>query len=88
MQNFGGQNALCLPLLDKAIKLSFSISPQILSPVFDSAPVYREANLSVEMFHLVREKLIGKNWIYLKRNTPQTECGPSQKAKGPQIRGG
>ena len=27
----------------------------------------------------VRDKVIGKKWIYLERNTPQTKCGPSQK---------
>ena len=77
MQKFLRQNAVYLPLLGKTIKLSFSISPKILSPVFDSAPVYREANFSATMSHLVKGKLIGKNWIYLERNTPQTECGPS-----------
>ena len=29
----------------------------------------------------VRDKAIGKKWIYLERNTPQTECGPSQKVR-------
>ena len=29
----------------------------------------------------VRDKVIGKKWIYLGRNTPQTECGPSQKVR-------
>ena len=29
----------------------------------------------------VRDKVIGKKWIYLERNTPQTECGPSQKVR-------
>ena len=31
----------------------------------------------------VRDKVIGKKWIYLERNTlgRQTECGPSQKAR-------
>ena len=24
----------------------------------------------------VRDKVIGKKWIYLERNTPQTEWGP------------
>ena len=27
----------------------------------------------------VRDKVIDKNWIYLERNTPQAECGPSQE---------
>ena len=30
--------------------------------------------------NLVRDEVIGKKWIYLERNTPQTECGPAQKA--------
>ena len=29
----------------------------------------------------VRNKVIGKKWTYLKRNIPQAECGPSQKAR-------
>ena len=29
----------------------------------------------------VRDKVIGKKWIYLQRDTPQTECGPSQRAR-------
>ena len=31
----------------------------------------------------VREKVTGKKWIYLERerDTPQTECGPSQKVR-------
>ena len=33
----------------------------------------------------VRDKVMGKKWIYLERNTPQTECGPSQKARGPEM---
>ena len=33
------------PLPAKAIKLSFSISPKMLSLRFDLAPVYREAEL-------------------------------------------
>ena len=38
---------MCLPLPGKAMKLSFSTSPKILSLGFDSAPVYREAELLV-----------------------------------------
>ena len=51
----------------------------------------------------MRDKVIGKKWIYLERyvfhrqnevwgarglgekDIPQTECGPSQKARGPEI---
>ena len=29
----------------------------------------------------VRDKVIGKKWICLERNTPQTERGPSRKAR-------
>ena len=29
----------------------------------------------------VRDKVIGKKWIYLERNTPQTQCGPSQEVR-------
>ena len=29
----------------------------------------------------VRNKVVGKKWIYLERNTPQTECGPFQKKR-------
>ena len=29
----------------------------------------------------VRDKVIGKKWIYLQRDSPQTEYGPSQKAR-------
>ena len=31
----------------------------------------------------VREKVTGKKWIYLERerDTPQTECGPSQQVR-------
>ena len=29
----------------------------------------------------VRDKVIGKKWIYLERNTPQTEWGPFQKVR-------
>ena len=36
---------LCPPLPDQAIKLSFSTSSKTLSPRFDSATVYREAEL-------------------------------------------
>ena len=56
----------------------------------------------------VRDKVVGKKWIYLERYTfhrqnavrlkrrewpwerytPQTERGPSQKARGPEIWGG
>ena len=32
----------------------------------------------------VRDKAIGKKWIYLERNTVQTECGQSQKVRKPQ----
>ena len=32
--------------------------------------------------------MTGRRWIYSERNTPQTECGPSQKARGPEIWGG
>ena len=35
--------------------------------------------------NLVRDKAIGKKWVYLEGNTPQTECGPSQKARGPEM---
>ena len=31
--------------------------------------------------NLVRDKVIGKKWIYLERNTPQTEWGPFQKVR-------
>ena len=31
----------------------------------------------------MRDKVIGKKWIYLERNTPQTEHGPPCKVKGP-----
>ena len=34
----------------------------------------------------VRDKGIGKKWIYL-RETCFTECGPSQKTGGPEIWG-
>ena len=27
------------------------------------------------------DKVIGKKWIYLEGNTPQTECGPPQNAR-------
>ena len=27
---------------------------------------------------------LGKKWIYLERNTSQTECGPSQKVRKAQ----
>ena len=27
----------------------------------------------------MRDEVIGKKWIYLERNTPQTEGGPSQR---------
>ena len=30
-----------------------------------------------------RDKAIGKKWIYLERNTPQTECGPSRRQERP-----
>ena len=31
-------------------------------------------------------QLIGKKWIYLEKNTlHRPECGPSQKARGPEI---
>ena len=46
---FRGRNLVYLPLPGKAIKLSFSSSPQTLSPTFDSAPVYREAELSASV---------------------------------------
>ena len=29
----------------------------------------------------VRDKVIRKKWIYPERNTPQTDCRPSQKAR-------
>ena len=29
----------------------------------------------------VRDKVICKKWIYPERNTPQTDCRPSQKAR-------
>ena len=29
----------------------------------------------------VRDKVIGKKWIYLEKNIPQTEPGPSQGEK-------
>ena len=29
----------------------------------------------------VTDEVIGNEWIYLERNTPQAECGPSQKAR-------
>ena len=35
----------------------------------------------------VRDKVIGKKWIHLERNTPQTECAPSQKPRVAQGRG-
>ena len=31
----------------------------------------------------VRDKVIGKKWIYLeKKHTPQTGCGPSHEVRG------
>ena len=30
---------------------------------------------------LSEKQVIGKKWTYLKRNIPQAECGPSQKAR-------
>ena len=36
----------------------------------------------------VRDKVIGKKWIYLQRDTPQTEYGPSQKARGTALKCG
>ena len=42
---FKGRSPLCPPLLGKAIKLFFSTSPKTLSLRFDSALVYREAEL-------------------------------------------
>ena len=29
----------------------------------------------------VRDKVIGKKWIYVEKLTPQTECGPSKKER-------
>ena len=43
--SFEGTSWLWPPLPDKVIKLSFSTSPQTLCLRFDSAPVYREAEL-------------------------------------------
>ena len=36
----------------------------------------------------VRDKVIGKKWIYLQRDTPRTEYGPSQKARGTALKCG
>ena len=33
----------------------------------------------------VTDEVIGNEWIYLERNTPQAECGPSQKVRGSKI---
>ena len=43
---FEGRSPLCPPLPRKARKLFYSTSPKTLSPRFDSALVYREAELS------------------------------------------
>ena len=43
IHGFGGMNLLYSPLPGKAIKLSFSTSSKTLSPRFDPALVYREA---------------------------------------------
>ena len=43
---FRGRSPLCLPLPGKVIKLSFSASSKVLSPRFDSALMYREAERS------------------------------------------
>ena len=45
---------MCLPLLGKAIKLSFSTPPKILSLGFDSAPVFREVELLVTLWTELR----------------------------------
>ena len=37
--------------------------------------------------HSVRDKVMGKKWIYLERNTLQTEYGPSQKMRKHQGMG-
>ena len=50
---FWGRRSLCHPLPGKVIKLSFSTSPQTLFPRFDSALVYREAELSASIFQIV-----------------------------------
>ena len=44
--SFSGQEPTVSPFAGKAIKLSFSTSPKTLSLRFDSALVYREAELS------------------------------------------
>ena len=49
---FEGISPLCPPLPDKAIKISFSTSSKALFPSFDSAPVYREAELSASQGHI------------------------------------
>ena len=58
--SFWGRSPLCPPLPGKVIKLSFSTSPQTLSPRFTSAPVYREDELSVSQNWWDSEEFSGK----------------------------
>lgn len=59
---FEGISLLCSPLRSKAIKLLFSSSPKTMSPRFDSALVYRVAELSAscptEFYNLLLAKSI------------------------------
>ena len=59
---FEGISLLCSPLPGKAIKLLFSSSPKTMSPRFDSALVYRKAELSAscptEFYNLLLAKSI------------------------------
>ena len=50
---FEGISLLWPPLPGKAIKLSFSTSPKSLSPRFNLALVYREAELSASEINLI-----------------------------------
>ena len=61
-RGFEDRSLTCLPLPGKAIKLSFATSPKNLSPRFDSAPVYMEAELSAS--NLLSKSL--KAWIKFK----------------------
>ena len=62
-------------------------NPRPLHRQADSQPLRHQGSpkLRFLMSHLrknsVRDKVIGKKWIYLERNTPQTECGPSQEIR-------
>ena len=73
------------PLLGKAIKLLFSISPKTLSPRFNLAPVYKEAEL---LASLVRGQLKPPRPFWVGSQSCVGGAGQTQREREARIQTG